>query len=411
MDDDEECELSAEELEKLMQFQEVTGVEDVSFAKMLLILHNWNVESAVQNHLSIQGSPQRSQSNSRAYFSWCYYFLSLPLNLIYSFFYTLIFPHPTRIDPLGDVIGFITDYELEYGEQHPAFYQGSYTQALSYAKSELKFLLIYLHNKDYRETSKFCREVLSDPAIIEYINSNLVFWSCSVSTSEGYRVSQALRENGYPFFAVIVLKDNRMTVVGRFEGFYNPGAFLNKLQSLISDNEVYLAVARADRQERELNAALRLEQDAAYMESLKADQEKARRRREEREAETKQKQEAKELERTIMEERENRRKLKIEWADRIPVEPDEGEEGVIHIVAKLPQGTRLNRRFYGTESLSALYYYIFCHPDSPDRFQVTTNFPRKHVPCEPVDDKSVSTTFNEFGLAQRTMLFVTDLDA
>lgn len=64
---------------------------------------------------------------------------------------------------------------------------------------------------------------------------------------------------------------------------------------------------------------MRLEQDAAYMESLKADQEKARRRREEREAETKQKQEAKELERTIMEERENRRKLKIEWADRIPV--------------------------------------------------------------------------------------------
>lgn len=58
---------------------------------------------------------------------------------------------------MGDVIGFITDYELEYGEEHPAFYQGSYTQALSYAKSELKFLLIYLHNKDYRETSKFCR--------------------------------------------------------------------------------------------------------------------------------------------------------------------------------------------------------------------------------------------------------------
>ena len=31
-------------------------------------------------------------------------------------------------------------------------------------------------------------------------------------------VSQALRENAYPFLAVIVLRDNRMSVVARIEG-------------------------------------------------------------------------------------------------------------------------------------------------------------------------------------------------
>lgn len=31
-------------------------------------------------------------------------------------------------------------------------------------------------------------------------------------------VSQALRENTYPFLAFILLKENRMTVVGRIEG-------------------------------------------------------------------------------------------------------------------------------------------------------------------------------------------------
>ena len=31
-------------------------------------------------------------------------------------------------------------------------------------------------------------------------------------------VSQALRENTYPFLALIVLRDNRMTVVARIEG-------------------------------------------------------------------------------------------------------------------------------------------------------------------------------------------------
>ena len=40
-------------------------------------------------------------------------------------------------------------------------------------------------------------------------------WACSVDSVEGYRVSQALRENTYPFLAVIVQREFRMTVVGR----------------------------------------------------------------------------------------------------------------------------------------------------------------------------------------------------
>ena len=31
-------------------------------------------------------------------------------------------------------------------------------------------------------------------------------------------VSQALRENTYPFLALVVLRDNKMTVVARIEG-------------------------------------------------------------------------------------------------------------------------------------------------------------------------------------------------
>ncbi len=33
-----------------------------------------------------------------------------------------------------------------------------------------------------------------------------------------FLVSQALRENTYPFLALIVLRDNKMTVVARIEG-------------------------------------------------------------------------------------------------------------------------------------------------------------------------------------------------
>lgn len=83
--------------------------------------------------------------------------------------------------------------------------------------------------------------------VIEYLDSNVLFWACSVTSAEGYKVSEALRENGYPFVAVIVLKSNRMTVVSRFEGLTRPNLFLNKLRDVISDNDAYLVVARADR--------------------------------------------------------------------------------------------------------------------------------------------------------------------
>ena len=47
------------------------------------------------------------------------------------------------------------------------------------------------------------------------MSQNMLFWGCSVRRQEGHRVSQALRENSYPILAVIVLRQNRMVVVGR----------------------------------------------------------------------------------------------------------------------------------------------------------------------------------------------------
>lgn len=43
----------------------------------------------------------------------------------------------------------------------------------------------------------------------------MLFWGCFVNSTEGYRVSQSLRENAYPFLAVLAMRDAKMTVVGR----------------------------------------------------------------------------------------------------------------------------------------------------------------------------------------------------
>ena len=69
---------------------------------------------------------------------------------------------------------------------------------------------------------------------------------------------------------------------------------------------------------------------------------------------------------------------------------------------------RLERRFRQSHSLKHLYFYVFCHPESPDSFDITTNFPRTVLKCRPEQDPP---TFEEAGLGRSVMLFVNDLDA
>ena len=47
-----------------------------------------------------------------------------------------------------------------------------------------------------------------------------------------------------------------------------------RLTRIVEDNEIGLVAARSEREERSFNQTLRDQQDEAYRESLKADQEK-----------------------------------------------------------------------------------------------------------------------------------------
>ncbi|KAL0176190.1 hypothetical protein M9458_028520, partial [Cirrhinus mrigala] len=93
----------------------------------------------------------------------------------------------------------------------------------------------------------------------------------------------ALRENTYPFLAMIMLKDRKMTVVGRLEGLIQPEDLINQLTFIMEANQTYLMSERLEREERNQTQVLRQQQDEAYLASLRADQEKDRKKREEQE--------------------------------------------------------------------------------------------------------------------------------
>ncbi|XP_059052613.1 FAS-associated factor 2 [Achroia grisella] len=427
--------LTQEQTDKILQFQDLTGIEDMSICRDVLQRHQWDLEVAIQEQLNIrEGRPSVFATEARAppvvhdhiaqqiftdeppegpggmrgllryvvnlVVSMCYNTISSVLNLLLSF----VRNDDRRLvtDPLGDVMGFISSYTSRYNP-HPVFYQGTYAQALNDAKNELRFLIVYLHSDSATETQNFCRSTLADPEVIQYINTHALFWGCSVDTAEGWRVAQSVGGRRYPLLCVVCVREHRMTVVARNEGSCSSAQLLQRLRHVVNDNEPHLAAARADRVEREVTAQLRAAQDEAYAESLAADQEKERRRAADRAARVERENE--DLRRRLWEER--RREEMIEaraaMAARLPAEPAAGA-GTVVLLIRLPGGERLTRRFTLAHTTQDLYDFVFSHPQSPEEFEITTNFPKRVLECG-------DANLVDAGLKDRDVLFVNDVNA
>ncbi|KAM7351331.1 fas-associated factor 2 isoform 1-T2 [Cochliomyia hominivorax] len=451
--------LTNEQTEKVLQFQDLTGIEDMSVCRDVLIRHQWDLEVAVQEQMNIREGRPSSFVGSREVrapavindrFLQQVFSATMPggrsarsstpgpmprsitgilgyiINMVFQYCYTTISSilsaflggNEERIvtDPLGDVMSFINSYRERYPE-HPVFYQGTYAQALNDAKQELRFLLVYLHKDPTKnpDVESFCSQTLGNRAVIDFINRNTLFWGCDVASPEGYRVSHSINARSYPIMVLIGLRANRMVIMGRFEGDCIADELVNRLQSVINSNDVWLSQARADRLERNLTQTLRQQQDEAYRQSLRADEEKERLRQLERERE-REAEEALERERQAAERRkEEIAQLKLDMAEQVPAEPPADAPNAISVVFKLPNGARIERRFLLTNSLTDVSNYLFCHPASPDEFEITTNFPKRVIYSKSNDfycaAANTNKTLLEVGLKNREVLFVNDLEA
>lgn len=115
--------------------------------------------------------------------------------------------------------------------------------------------------------------------------------------------------------------------------------------------------------ERSLTQSLRQQQDEAYEQSLKADQEKERLKELER-AEKQKILDSIEAEiQAEQQKKEDIARLKIELACEVPSEPPAGSIDAISVVFKLPNGQRLERRFLSTHfvKVSQIDHTFFDH--------------------------------------------------
>ncbi|XP_036702360.1 FAS-associated factor 2 isoform X4 [Lagenorhynchus albirostris] len=376
----EERDLTQEQTEKLLQFQDLTGIESMDQCRHTLEQHNWNIEAAVQDRLNEQeGVP------------------------------SVFNPPPSR--PLQVNTADHRIYSYVVSRPQP--------RALNDAKRELRFLLVYLHGDDHQDSDEFCRTTLCAPEVISLINTRMLFWACSTNKPEGYRVSQALRENTYPFLAMIMLKDRRMTVVGRLEGLIQPDDLINQLTFIMDANQTYLVSERLEREERNQTQVLRQQQDEAYLASLRADQEKERKKREERERKRRKEEEVQQQKLAEERRRRNLQEEKERKLECLPPEPSPDDPESVKIIFKLPNDSRVERRFHFSQSLTVIENYLlflqvihdflFSLKESPEKFQIEANFPRRVLPCTPSEEWPNPPTLQEAGLSHTEVLFVQDL--
>lgn len=200
-----------------------------------------------------------------------------------------------------------------------------------------------------------------------------------------------------------------MTVVGRLEGLIQPEDLINQLTFIMEANQTYLMSERLEREERNQTQVLRQQQDEAYQASLLADQAKEKKKREEQEQKRQEEEKARQ---NILAEERRRRTLEEEKerkSECLPPEPPLDDQDSVKIVFRLPNNTRVERRFLFDQSLTVIYDFVFSLKETPEKFQIVTNFPRRVLPCLPTEEQPNPPTLMDAGLSRSEVLFVQDL--
>lgn len=117
-------------------------------------------------------------------------FVSAPFRLLFAFLATLVPGLSTLLGlqpalPARSIAGLLD--ELCGPGKYPALIEGSHVEALQAARRQAKFLLIYLHEDNNESAREFCRRVLTDEALVAFVNVNMLFWAADTRTAIGSR--------------------------------------------------------------------------------------------------------------------------------------------------------------------------------------------------------------------------------
>jgi len=450
--------LTDEQVAKLKNFLEFSGVKDRTRAEALLRGASWNVPIALERAFTGQGppAPNRPANNNpldpldeqrqpllprnnavapRAaplqpeygeFWLWNLVVASLTscrrflLGILPGFarpYFTAVLGQdqipPPNAEPAGPVSPLLR-LQREYNNL-PPFVDGPLNATLRNSQAERRPVFVYLHSPSHDLTPPFVRDTLQNQEVLDVL-AQYTCWFGSVTTPAGYNVAtRTLRVTGFPYVAVMTPASGNSSfkVVFQNAGTMTPPALVRGLRAALA--KFHEALNRAVVQQMQLqdDRELRARQESEYdrmildekarLESKKAEEEKtkaveseARRAQEEKQAEE-------EAERKRIE---HERALALSM---IPDEPAGNAPGVVATRIRFPDGSSKRRRFNQTDTLQDIHsFVIYNEPKLPDgervlKFKIIS----RGFPGEPkVALEAGPQTLASCGLKRSANLFV-----
>lgn len=414
--------LTTSQTSALATFRAVTSIPTDAEAVRHLIASDWDLERAVSHFLDVgrpstpPPSPPRSPPAPTGPFPRWLLALTSPFRFVWSFFsgLTTALLRLFSTGPLRAIEAapgttpsarFLSFFEARHGSLHPPFFAGGYLAALAAAQDELRFLLVYVHSESHRLTPRFCRQILANSQFIQAA-APLIMWAGAVSQRDAAAVQNALRVPALPFMAVVAPPAGRVSPDGDLAtaqfgtvlavraghpalngGGEGAAAWVARV---LERHGGMLREARNQREERESARLLREQQDEEYAAALEADRERERMVWEEREKEEDERERVRGLE--------VRRERKRE---ALGEEPDKGP-GVASVVVRLPDGSRVGRRFSKEEAMEKVFDWAEVNRVDIEVACLVTNYPRKSLRYP--EDAGISV--EEAGLFPSAMLLL-----
>lgn len=280
-----------------------------------------------------------------------------------------------------------------------------------------KFLVIYLHSGIHQDAQSFVEKVFCNEAVVELLNRNYVVWAGDVAYPTAYRAALRLSIDGFPAIGVyspptFVPRSHAAVLdaaglpfdLYKFRDICNSidaDDILGMLTGVLEQYSPWIAAVDRVAREAEANRQLMEDQDAAYYEAVRADEELARQeearvimeriqrqqaedealaesRRQEDEAlaERHRLEEVFRLEEMAAAALERERK---KAAERLASEPAADHPDAVQITFRAVDSSRVTRRFYKDDTVRTLCDFARTIDSTPADFTLVVPFPRRSL--------------------------------
>ncbi|EDQ85566.1 uncharacterized protein MONBRDRAFT_29043 [Monosiga brevicollis MX1] len=260
----------------------------------------------------------------------------------------------------------------------PMMLEGSFQEASRQSRSDIKFLLIYLHAEQHQDVDAFARTILASDALRTLVEERCVMYAANLNSREGHAVAVQVRALAFPCLAVCLHTDGALQLLHTQQGLADPDRVMGALLQTLDRYEPVLIAARADRMEVQQSQAIREEQDLAYQQSLLEDQRKSEERRLEQERAEQEAAEAAAAEAKQAQATQDRHARLAALKANFPAEPVKGD-GVIKVAIQLPQ-RRVHRLFRTSDPTSLIYDFVDCQDElESSQFGLFTTQPKRRI--------------------------------